>query len=76
MDSRPYDVVHLWRRQGGKWVGSLVRDCTLMAPYRTDSVTAMYSVVIELVQFGVCVPFVRDSYLRPPPIPRPTTCGL
>jgi hypothetical protein len=64
MDSKPYDIVEMFKHQGGKWIGTLIGDCTSSAPYEMNSVTAMYSMVIDLCQFGVCVPFVRDSYLR------------
>ena len=64
MNSRPYDIIEMFKHQGGKWIGTLISDCTSSAPYEMNSVTAMYSMVIDLCQFGVCVPFVRDSYLR------------
>jgi hypothetical protein len=46
MDSKPYDIVELFNRQGGKWIGMLISDCTSSAPYVMNSVTAMYSMLV------------------------------
>lgn len=66
MKLEPYDVEHFRMHMAQKYVNVLIHSMTSGAEYTTPgtTITCLTSMVVDVTQFGICVPFVRESILK------------